>query len=216
MRYEIEDDTKDKLEAIRLIAPEMAKELASKAGFEVQRAMRTHMRQSKHHWFAKPSRGGIRTPYQDMSKTKELGRRTNMDATNATNPESMANFITNYFDEKNSLVVVGGTHRSFSPKIRKNGKIKGTGKKVNGVGKHSASILHKLDTGEQNEHHGWFDGYTIKKTSMIKGARFKGRGFKRQGINDTKGYVNRMITSEYDKRVMQSIQGATIRTRRVS
>lgn len=216
MRYEIEDNTREKLEAIRLIAPEMAKELASKAGFEVQRAMQTHMRQSKHHWFAKPSKGGIRTPYKDMSKTKELGRRTNRDATNATNPESMANFITNYFDEKNSLVVVGGTHRTFTPQIRKNGKIIGTGKSVKGVGKHSASILHKLDTGERNEHHGWWNGSSIGSESMIEGAIFRGRGFKRQGINDTRGYVNRMITSEYDKRVMQSIQGANIRTRSVS
>ncbi len=220
MIYTIDDAISPRLAAIQLIAPNLAREQMSKAGHYVKEAMRSSMRRRGHSWHQRVNSKGKIHPVKARN-FKQLGRRTTRKGTPSHTPPSMANFITSYFQEKSGTLVVGGGHAGFRPIMRKDGKITGVGSYVKGIGKHSQSILHKLDTGERTMttkkgtyNHGWWSNGAVGEKSFIKGANFKGRGFMNEGIRRASGKVNSMITSEYDKSFGRAMNRATVNVKR--
>lgn len=218
MIYEIEDEILNKLEAIRLVAPELAREQMSRGGEIVKTAMRKNMVRHKHNWFTKRDKKGDLYIYENKKKTKVLGRRTKADGSNLNTPESMSNFITNYFDEKNGLLVVGGSHRGFNPILRDKGKVTGRGGYVKGIGKHTKAIIHKMNSGQAGENYGWWYKNSLRKLKdepNMEKKKFRAWNFMRDGINDTKSEFNSLITTEYDRLFMQTVMNQKVKVRKI-
>jgi len=202
MIYEIEDQIIGKLESIRLVAPELAKEAMSRGGAKVNDAMRKAMKSKRHNRFVFRDGKGNLKMYWSKTKTKTLGDREN------SSPASMANFITNFFDEKNNILVVGGMQKSAHAIKRQDGKIVGRSY-LRGVGKHSYSILHKLDTGERNKEHYWHPKGKGNEPSMER-IKFKPYWFKREGIRNSRGDFDNEITSKFEqqfKKIIMDTEG---------
>lgn len=219
MIYQIEDEISNRLEAIRLVAPELAREQMSKAGEKVKTAMRDNMQKHRHNWFSKRDKDGNLYLYQQKGRTVILGSRKDSKGNELSNPPSMANLITNYFDEKNGLVVVGGTHRGFRPIKRENGKVTGTLKYVKGIGKHQKAILQKLNSGDASaKNYGWWHKgklNTLKDEPEMQKRKFRKYGFMDEGISSTSSAVNNLITSEYEKMFMQTMQREKVKVRKI-
>ncbi|MEA2091048.1 MAG: hypothetical protein U9O83_01630 [Campylobacterota bacterium] len=216
MIYELEDGISGKLEAIRLIAPELAREQVSKGGNAIRRSMRAGMMRHRHHWFARKDSDGNLYLARDKSKSKRLGQRFTRDGKPAQNPSSMANLITSYLDEKNGMLVVGGKHPSFSPIIRKNGKVAGKGARVKAVGGYAFSIIHKLSSGKSEGGHGWYmNGKLVEQKDMprMKNVKFIKRDFMRKGISASRSKFNSYITTEYDNLFKQTIQNEKVKVK---
>jgi hypothetical protein len=208
MIYEIDDQIIAKIESIRLIAPELAKEAVSKGGAKVNDAMRNEMKAIRHNRFTYRNGSGNLIMYFSKNKTKTLGARKN------GSPESMANFISNYFDEKNNLLVVGGMHKSTYAINRENGKIVGR-TFLKGIGKHSYSMLHKMDTGERNEHHGWWSGRNKRTEPYMEDKNFIDYQYKRKGIKKSEGAFNQEINQKYDQQVKKVIMDVDTPSRKI-
>jgi len=150
--------------------------------------------------------------YLSKSKSKELGRRTKVDGS-VENPASMENMISSFLMEKSGVLLVGGRNKAFTPIKRRDGKIVGVEKRQGAITKHTQSIIHKLDTGERNNHHGWLWNGSIEKKSMaggftstgLHGRRFKGRNFMRAGFRASTSYMKSQLTTAYEKTVGRAV-----------
>lgn len=223
MIYEIYDSSNPILEAIKTLAPEVAKEQISKAGNSVKKAMQERAKKRSHGWFQKLSKNNKKYLIKSKYKRKTLGDRDNLYGT-ATGADNVVDIISSYFMEQHGTLVVGGVHKAFTPILRKNGKVVGVGKRVKGRGRELQAIIHKLDTGERNKDHGWYVNGKISKKSMrekgkglgIYGKKFKGRYFMRRGIIDAKGDIKTRLTSEYSSIMKTQLSRITIKRKYVS
>ena len=116
--------------------------------------------------------------------------------------------ISSFLMEKSGVLVVGGLSPRHRAIKRRDGKIVGLTKSVGAVGQHTQSIIHKLDTGERNKHHGW-GSMGIEKRPFFPNAKFKGRHFMQAGFNDSQSYINQQLTTAYEDtvgRVVNEVQ----------
>jgi len=195
--YTIYDGATPMLSAIAQVNTQVAYEVMSKTGAKTQKIARQAMRKQRHHWL----QHGRMKPYYSKDKTKELGQRQKPDGSIDT-PDSMSAMITSFLMEKSGTLVVGGSHKGFTPNKRENGKIVGKMNYVKGVGKRNHSILYKLDKGKRNEYHGWYDKKGVwNKDSMegFKNAHYKAYNFMEKGIRAGRMYMTSEATREYAK-----------------
>lgn len=215
MIYEIDENFMAQLGAIGTIAPELAKQQMSKGGEVVKEAMRNNMTKQRHNWFNRVVNGRY-SPYKSRTKQKELGRRTTPDG-KEIEPASMSNFINNYFDEKNSLLVVGGNHPTFRAVLRENGMIVGKAKEpVKGVTLTLKAIIMKMETGKMGKNYGWFRNGKFGKESMIANPKFRKWNFMGQGVADSRSEFNNLITTEYQRLFKKVVMDTKIPMERVS
>jgi len=208
---EINDMTTPMLQTIRTVSRDVAFEHMSKIGNKVRVNAGKAMNQQRHRhsWLNKKTKAGGRSPYYSSTKQKNLGHRTKPGGA-LDNPSSMSNMISSFLMEKSGVLLVGGRNKAFTPIRRKDGKVVGTAKRQGAITKHTQSIIHKLDTGERNENHGW--GKAGNKPSMegFKDARYKGRRFMRDGFNKSIPYMKSELTSGYEKTVGRAVNKVSV------
>lgn len=211
MVIEVRDGMTPVLEAIQHISRDVAFEVMSKVGNTIRLNAGNRMRSpSHHHGWMQVSHKGRLEPYFSQTKTKELGERTDKSGKTAS-PDSMSAMISSFLMEKSGVLVVGGLSPNFTPITRKDGKITGVGKRVGAIGQHTQSIIHKLDTGERNKHHGWGKLGRIKQNPFFRDPRFKGRHFMKAGFNDSKSYMAQQLTTAYKEIVGRAINKVEIK-----
>lgn len=198
------DGTTPMLSSIMHLSREVAFEQMSKIGNRVRENAGKRMRSKQHNWHQESVNGKLH-PYYDKSFTKQLGKRTEKDGS-VSKTSSMSSMISSFLMEKHGTLVVGGRSPGHHAIKRLNGKIIGTIYSP-GVGKFTQSIIHKLDTGERNKHHGWGKAGSEKQNSFYKDKKFYAWGFMQEGFNDSQSYAKEQITTEYEKIVGRVING---------
>jgi hypothetical protein len=209
MIVEINDMTTPMLSVIRVTSKDVAYEQMSKIGDHTRKRAKDRMGYTRHNWLQKP-KGGRLTPYLSKTKTKILGQRTTRDGS-VDNPKSMGNMISSNLMEESGTLIVGGRNKRKKVIYRRDGKIVGTGI-LPTITRHAQSIIHKLDTGERNEAHGW--GSTgSKKKSMegFKNADYRARGFMLSGFRDATPYMQTALTSRYEEIVGRAVNKVVVK-----
>lgn len=222
MIIEITDGTTPMLSAIRTVSRDVAFEIMSKVGNKIRENAGKNMvaTRHRHHWLQrKNKKGNGLTPYYSKTETKELGQRTAKDAT-IDNPSSMKHMISSNLIEEKGIVIVGGRNRGKKVILRKDGEVVG-GSYLNAVGKRAQSIIHKLDTGERNEYHGWNKSLEDKRTmEKFRNAKYRGRNFMTKGFGDSISYMKQELTTGYEKTVGRAVNKVKVNikpyTRKVS
>lgn len=209
MIVEINDLTTPMLQALKAVSQDVAYEHMSKIGNAVRKNAKNSMARHRHNWLQKSS-GGKLIPYKSKSQTKELGMRTKKNG-NVDSPDSMGNMISSFLMEKSGTLIVGGRNKAFTPVKRRDGEIVGTEKRQPTITKHTQSIVHKLDTGERNRHHGW--GSVGSKDSMpsFKNAKYVGRHFMIKAFGESIPYMKQELTIGYEKTIGRAVNRVQIR-----
>jgi len=202
VKIELYDGTTPHLEKIILLSRGVALESLSVAGSKIQKHARTALQSHSHNWFQYVRNGKI-VIKKEKDALRESGLRISHSSGDATNPNSMANFITSYLNEKSLLVVVGGRHKSFTPNKYENGVVTGKLARVKGGGKQSQDILHKSNTGERKIDdkggeilHSW-DGNT-RSMDRFRNAKDQGRRFMEAGYSAALPSVVNSMTKRYE------------------
>jgi hypothetical protein len=118
----------------------------------------------------------------------------------------MANFITSYLMPKSGTVVVGGKHPSFSPMKFRDGKFVGYMGRVQGVGKQSHAILHKLNTGEKNSHY---------EEGLIDNKNPTKYGFMDEGFRRARPKIREIMTTQMEQTVGKRMNASKIKVRKI-
>lgn len=208
MIVEINDMTTPMLSAIRVVSKDVAYEQMSKIGDQVRKRTKDRMVFTRHNWL-QTSKDGKLTPYLSKTKTKISGQRTTQDGSVAS-PKSMGNMISSNLMEESGTLIVGGRNKRKKVIYRRDGKVVGSGT-LPTITKHTQSIIHKLDTGERNEAHGW-GSVGSKKKSMegFKNAKYRARGFMLSGFRDSRAYMQTALTSRYEEIVGRAVNKVVV------
>lgn len=219
IRLTIYDGMNPLLDEIAKLSHGVALESLSVAGSKIRDSARAEFERSEgHQWFQKIIKGksrklGNRRIYQNKDSYKIFGLRTSYETGGLAKPPSMKNFITSYLMGKSFTVVIGGKHPKFRPIKYREGKVQGRMATVEGVSKASHAILHKLNFGEQNEHHRWKEGK--KSIEQFKG-RWKARHFMGKGYAQARPAVNEALTKRLLQHIGKAVNRVEIKKRRVA
>lgn len=158
---------------IKVLSREVAYEQMSKAGNAVRVSMRSALESKATSFVTRVGKNGA---YLERTSTRNLGGResTTQDGL-ASDPSNMSAFINSFLMEKSGTLVVGGAHPRFTPLLRKNGEVVGTGAPVGAVSPRTIAILHRMDTGVENSDYPQHS----KLAQDVKGRHFMTEGMSR-------------------------------------
>ena len=133
---------------IEILSREVAFEQMSKAGNAVRESMRSALVGNTTFVVTRVGKNG---PFLQRTSGRNLGMResTTQDNLVSSTPQ-MSQFITSFLMEKSGTLVVGGANPGFTPLLRRNGEVVGTGRYQSAVSPTTIAILHRMDTGEMN------------------------------------------------------------------
>jgi len=183
------------------IAREVAMEQLSKSGNAVREGMRNALKSNGANYI---TRVGANGPYLErVTGGRQYGlRESHTQDLQDSNPPSMANMITSFLMEKSQTLVVGGMNPRFTPLLRRDGKVVGTGSSVPAVGAQTAAILHRMDTGKQ------LADYPTR--SMLT-DNVEPRGFMLAGITKTRGKVQGYLSRGYTEAVKNTVNKTDVK-----
>jgi len=133
---------------IRVLSREVALEQMSKAGNAVRKSMRDKLKATSTQYMTRVGDSGA---YLKKGAKRTFGEREShtLDG-QESNPSNMSAFITSFLMEKSETLVVGGANPRFTPLLRKDGEVVGTGRPQGAVSPRTIAILHRMDTGIEN------------------------------------------------------------------
>ncbi len=188
MGIRFEDEILGTFQELENMSYQVAMEQMSKSGMVMAFAMRDAMTSMSSYSVTRVSKGG--KAYLERSAPLPLGTRQSMQRDNdPTRPASMSNLINSFLMEKHGTLVVGGAHPGFRPVLRKDGKVVGKGRYVHGVSQKSVSILHRMDTGEENQYY--------DKSTQLGDVPPGGYGFMNKGKTAAMGKVRALLTEGF-------------------
>jgi len=179
---------------LEYISKEVALEQMSKVGSDVRESIRRKFRQN-HTPTRVIVRKGVARLIRDGINPYGI-RVSHSDGGSANGAENMYNFIQSALMEKTGTLVVGGAFPRHRPKKRRNGKVIGTMGTLNAVSQRAVSILHRMDTGEENS-------YYDKKTKLTDD--FTPRGFMGKGIRAAQSQIQSRLEDGFIS-VMENAQ----------
>jgi len=190
---------------LKEVAYEVAMEQLSKSGNVTRKAMRDALTSNRTQGMVRVSQTG--KPYWEHTKTpQQYGLRTPHNARgDLRGAESMANFITSFLMEDKGMLIVGGANPRFTPIKRENGKVVGRLKTQQAVSKRAVAILHRMDTGQENEDYD-------KRSQLYKNAR--PRGFMMKGIHNSQGKVREYLQAGYIRIVDKALNNTKVPIRK--
>ena len=130
------------------------------------------------------------------------------------NTKSLESFITSWLSEKKSTVVVGGKHKGFRAKIRRNGKVVGyVPKRVSGVSNATFEVLQKMNYGGRlrasyKKHIGG------SKTPMFDGATYRSTHFFEKGYANTKDEIGRIMSDKLVQMIGRQVNKVNVTSKR--
>ena len=218
IRLEVYDGLNPILDAMANVSRGVALESLSVAGNYIRNNARNELLTAeRHNWFqriAQDKKSGVlggRQIVYDASRDREFGSRMSYETGGNARPGSMANFITSFLMDNHMLMVVGGKHgRSKQTKYRE-GKAVGSFS-LGSVTKQSHAILHKLNFGEQNEHHRWKEG--SRSIKQFEG-KWQARRFMEKGYRGAVPAINNAMNSRLLSLLGGAINNIEIRERKV-
>ncbi len=182
-----EDEILGSFKLLEDMSYQVAMEQMSKAGMAVAFAMRSSMEQIPAHSVTRVGKGG--KAYLEKGSSLPLGVRQSLQRDQEeSSPSSMSSFINSFLMEKHGTLVVGGAHPGFRPTLRDKGKVVGKGGYVKGVSQKTVAILHRMDTGEENQYYP-----QDSKLAEID----HGYGFMNQGKARSAGKVRALLTEGF-------------------
>jgi len=133
-------------------------------------------------------------------------------------PGHMKNFITSFLMERSMTMVVAGKHKAFRAKTRRDGKVTGSQRRTQAVGKASYGILQKLNNGgTYSQQSSDYTQHARKKTmDGFKDARYKPRRFIEKGRSSAMPRVRYIMTTQLEKLIGQHVNRATVKVRKVA
>jgi len=198
------------LDKIASISYGLGLDALDQAGIELRNQTRRAFSMSgSHNWTAKIGKNGKRTIVK--SGRQVFGKRLSHKTTKDFSPNNMKSFITSYLMERSLTMVVAGNHPNFRPKMRRNGKVVGSLRKVSGVTESTSAILQKLnDGGSTNEA---YDKLTRSGKSMrgFKDAKYRPRRFIQKGRAMAMPKVRHIMTSKLEMLIAKQVNRTTIR-----
>lgn len=212
IRVEVYDGNIPLIDEMLKISVTVALQGLSQAGSKIQKYSRKNFEMYRHGWLQEFA-GGKRTIRKSGENAKQLGLRLVHNSGEDADPASMKNFIMSYLMPKHLMVIVGGAHPGFTPVKYENGAVAGTLPYQNGVSKQGQAIIHKLNTGERNEHHRW-DG-SAKSMARFEGATYIGRGFMDKGFNSARAEVAQAMTTLAEANFHRAVGNVEVKIRRV-
>ena len=184
MVVESTGNIKHSFKMLEYISKEVALEQMSKAGSDVRKSIRRSFRANHTPTKVIVRKGkaglykGSINPYGVRISHSHEGSQS------AKGAENMYNFIQSALMEEAGTLVVGGAFPRHNPKKRRNGKVVGTMGSQNAVSQKAISILHRMDTGEENR-------YYDKKTKLAE--KITPRGFMKKGIRSAQATVRNRL-----------------------
>ncbi len=158
----------------------------SKAGNAVRVAMRSALVANSTHMVTRVGKNGA---YLERTAARTFGHRESTTQDNLeSNPPQMSQFTTNFLMEKSGTLVVGGANPAFTPLLRENGEVIGTGAYQSAVSPTTIAILHRMDTGKMNGDY--------PKHSMLT-ENVKGRNFMNEGMARASGQVKAYLAGGF-------------------
>ena len=187
MTLTAEDEIFYAFRQIRILSREVALQQMSKSGNAVRESMRSALKSTSTQYMTRVGKKG--DAYLRKTSTRVFGQRESHTVDGMTsNPESMESFITSFLMEKSETLVVGGANPRFTPLLRTDGEVVGTGTPVGAVAPASIAILHRMDTGEKNSNY--------PAHSMLS-PDLEGRGFMNAGMLAASGRVRAYLAGGY-------------------
>lgn len=192
----------------------MGLDALDQAGLTIQKAQRRAFRNSRTN-FVQFYKNGKLQIYASKSG-RRIGRRlSHKKKSNNGSPENMESFITSSLNAKNMSVVVAGRHKAFTPKIRRDGQVVGTGKKVGSVTKGSYAILQKLNSGDASDSE-YKNVKRPKGTEMFEKFNFRKQNFIEQGRASAMPAVRQIMSTKLESMIHKQINRANVKMEKVS
>ena len=153
-----------------------------------------------------------------LGKVRAVGKMMSHRTGSVHKPGHIKNFITSYLMERSMTMVVAGKHKAFRAKTRRNGKVVGSQRRTQAVGKGSYGILQKLNNGgSYDQQSSDYKQHARGKTmDSFKNARYKPRRFIEKGRASAMPMVRHIMTTKLEKLIGQQINRAQVKAREVA
>ncbi len=185
-----EDEILGAFKQIGEISYQVQMEQMSKAGYYVQTAMRNALTSNRASSVTRVNSSG--TAYLEGNHNLPLGVRQSMQRDEEPGtPENMESYIGSFLMEKHETLVVGGAFPTFRPTLREEGRVVGIGTEVTGVAQKTISILHRMDTGEENSYY--------DKSTQLADIPPGGYNFMNEGKSKSANKVRALLTEGFFK-----------------
>jgi hypothetical protein len=218
LRVEIYDKTIPVLDYIAERSLLYVKSFLHQAGMDIKDEAKDHLESFRHNWHHLPKAKFKKTKkvksvhYKDnrvifySSETKKLGEMIDH-KTGAVRPtENVSKIISSYVSKGGLSVTIGGAHRPFSVDyIDTKGRSK-THRVKKGRGSVSKAIFHKLNTGEINKDHPYFEKDGGFESDH---GRYKARPFMDMAMSSAMNIALKKADHYYSKLLPKDIQQNT-------
>ena len=201
------------LDKIASISYGLGLDALDQAGIELREQTRRAFGMSgSHKWTFKINKKGKRTIVKSEAN-QVFGRRLSHRTARKYRPDSMKNFVTSFLDERHMLMVVGGQHKSFRPKKRREGKVVGTLARVSGITDATHAILRKLNDGGRVDEEYHKETRGGKSIEGFSNAYYKPRRFFQKGRARAMPKVRHIMTSKLEMLIAKQVNRVDVRTK---
>jgi hypothetical protein len=208
IRITIHDRSLPLIQEISKISRNQALDALDHAGTVIRTNIRSQFRQTRPSRFGQRFNNGNRSIIRESnSKFGMRFRRSNGDTANV---ETMESFINSWLSEKKATVVIGGKHKGFRSKIRRDGKIVGQSSYVHGVSNASFEILQKLNFGGELSD-SYKDHIGGSGEALFKGVRYRRTDFIAKGLARSTGKVTDIMTKKLSQLIGRQINNTSVR-----
>ena len=199
------------LDEIGKVSYGLALDALDQAGTVIRERSRQAFRGSTpHHWSMVISKTGKRRVVRSK-EMQETGMRRSHITGQIENPKNMESFITSYLMEKSLTMVVGGKHKSFRPKRRRDGNVTGYLPRVGGVSEASYGILKKLDDGDENDP-SYKKAVKGRGRGLFPNAKYQRRDFMAKGRSHAMPEVQYIMTKKLESLIGKQVNRANLKT----
>jgi len=214
VKIQIYDGFTPLLDKIATLSYGLGMDALDQSANTIRKSIRNQMELSSRHLWSQSVVNGKRRIHRGVTAKRPGSNMMNHKTGGPYRPNHMKNFITSWVSERHMVAVVGGMHKAYRPKLRRNGKVVGTGRKVGGVSEATYGILKKLNDGNAND-----SSYKKARPSSMPGfknAKYKKRNFVEKGRTIAIPRVKQIMGDKLEMLIAKQVNRANIKGRMVS
>lgn len=213
IRLEIHENAISMIDKIVKINYGMGLDALDQSGIVLRDSTRRAFKSSRTQWRQSYIKGKLNI--FKTSSSNILGKRvSHVNKSNAGKPDNMANLITSTTMAKSMTTVIAGKHKRFTPLIRRNGKVVGSGTSVGATTKGSYAILQKLNSGSTDTDNNDYKS-KVRGISKFNNPNYQQQNFIEKGRSAAMGQVKNIMTSKLESLMNREINRANVTSREV-